>query len=79
MLFTLRRKWFFYEVFTDEKWFFDAMASLQNSPFGTFILKGIVHSKIKVLLSFIHPDVVPNVDEFLFSVELKGRYFDECW
>ncbi len=39
-------------------------------------LKGIVHPKMKIL-SFTHPQVVPNLYEFLCSVEHKGRYFEE--
>ncbi len=40
-------------------------------------LKGIVHPKMKILSSFTHPQVVPNLYEFLCSAEHKGRYFEE--
>ncbi len=40
-------------------------------------LKGIVHPKIKIMSSFTHPQVVPNLYEFLCSAEHKGRYFEE--
>ncbi len=40
-------------------------------------LKGIVHPKMKILSSFTHPQVVPNLFEFLCSAEHKGRYFEE--
>ncbi len=33
------------------------------------LLKGIVHPKMKILSSFTHPQVVPNLYE--------GRYFEE--
>ncbi len=38
--------------------------------------KGIVHPKIKILLSFTHPQVIPNLHECL-CFEHKGRYFEE--
>ncbi len=34
-------------------------------------IKGIVHPKIKILSSFTHPDVVPNLYEFHSSAEHK--------
>ncbi len=42
--------------------------------FFTKLLKGIVHPKMKILSSFTHPQVVPN----LCSAEHKGRYSEEC-
>ncbi len=44
----------------------------------TCSLKGIVHSKIKILSSFTHPQVVPNLYECVCSAEHKGRYSEEC-
>ncbi len=41
-------------------------------------LKGIVHPKMKILSSFTHPQVVPNLYEWLCSAEHKGRYSEEC-
>ncbi len=41
-------------------------------------LKGIVHPKMKILSSFTHPQVVPNLYECLCSAEHKGRYFEDC-
>ncbi len=44
-------------------------------------VKGIVHPKMKMLSSFPHPHVVPNLYIFLY-VEHKIRYFEEpysCW
>ncbi len=41
-------------------------------------VKGIVHPKIKILSSFTHPEVVPNLYEYLCSAEHKGRYSEEC-
>jgi len=32
---------------------------------------------MKILSSFIHPQVVANLYEFLSSAEHKGRYFEE--
>ncbi len=40
-------------------------------------LKGIVHPKMKILSSFIHPQVAPNLYEFLCSAEHRGRYFED--
>ncbi len=42
------------------------------------VIKGIVHPKIKILSSFTHPQVVPNLYECLCSAEHKGRYSEEC-
>ncbi len=39
--------------------------------FGTFLFKGIVHREMKMLSSFSHPHVVPNLHEFLSYVEHK--------
>ncbi len=33
---------------------------------------------MKILLSFTHPQVVPNLYECLCSAEQKGRYSEEC-
>ncbi len=41
-------------------------------------LKGIVHPKMKILSSFTHPQVVPNLYECLCSAEHKWRYSEEC-
>ncbi len=38
-------------------------------------VKGIVHPKMKMLSSFTHPQVVPNLYECLCSAEHKGRYY----
>ncbi len=35
------------------------------------MLKGIVHPKMKILSSFTHPQVVPNLYECLCSAEHK--------
>ncbi len=43
-----------------------------------FALKGIVHPKMKILSSFTHPQVVPNLYECVCSAEHKGRYSEEC-
>ncbi len=40
-------------------------------------LKGTVHPKMKILSSFTHPQVDPNLYECVCS-EHKGRYFEEC-
>ncbi len=42
--------------------------SLQEKKKKT-VLKGIVHPKMKILSSFTHPQVVPNLYEFLCSAE----------
>ncbi len=41
-------------------------------------LKGIVHSKMKILSSFTHPQVVSNLYACLCSAQHKGRYSEEC-
>ncbi len=41
-------------------------------------VKGIVHPKMKILSSFTHPQVVPDLYECLCSAEHKGRYSEEC-
>ncbi len=48
-----------------------ACSMLQN-------IKGIVHPKMKILSSFTHPQVVPNLYECVCSAEHKGRYSEEC-
>jgi len=42
-------------------------------------VKGILHPKIKVLSSFTHPQVVPNLYLFICSAEHKERYLKECF
>ncbi len=46
--------------------------------FYSLWFKGIVHPKMKILSSFTHPQVVPNLYECLCSAEHKGRYSEEC-
>ncbi len=41
-------------------------------------LKGTVHPKMKILSSFTHPQVVPNLYECVCSAEHKARYSEEC-
>ncbi len=42
-------------------------------------LKGIVHPKMKkIMSSFTHPQLVPNLYECVCSAEQKGRYSEEC-
>ncbi len=41
----------------------------------TVLLKGIVHPKMKMLSSFTHPHVVPNLYVFLFYAEHKNNIF----
>jgi len=36
----------------------------------------MVQFKTEILSSFTHPQVVPNLCEFHYSVEHKGRYFE---
>ncbi len=40
-------------------------------------LKGIVHPKMKILSSFTHPQVVPDLYECVCSAEHKGTYSEE--
>jgi len=41
------------------------------------MFKGIVHPKMKTLSSLTHPKLVPNLYEYLSSVEKKLRHFKE--
>ncbi len=41
-------------------------------------VKGIVQPKMKILSSYTHPQLVPNLYECLCSAEHKGRYSEEC-
>jgi len=34
---------------------------------------------MKILSSFTHPQVVPNLYGFICSAEHKGRYLEECF
>ncbi len=51
----------------------DLMGRVKN-----YVIKGIVHPKMKILSSFTHSQVVPNLYECLCSAEHKGRYSEEC-
>ncbi len=43
-------------------------------------LKRIVHPQIKIVIIYsTHPQVVPNLYEFLSAVKHKRRYIEECW
>jgi len=46
--------------------------------FTALKVKGTVHLKMKILSSFTHPQVVPNLNDFLSSAEHKVRYLEEC-
>lgn len=43
------------------------------------VVKGIVHPKRKRLSTFTHTHVVPDLYDFLSSMELQRRYSEECW
>lgn len=43
------------------------------------ILKGVVHPKMKILLSLSHSYVVSYMYDLLSSLELRRIYFVECW
>jgi len=51
---------------------------MQNE-FNVLSLKGLVHPKIKILLVFTHPHVVPNLYVFICSAEHKERSLEECF
>jgi len=34
---------------------------------------------MEIVSSFTHPQVVPNLYEFLCSIAHKRRHFEECW
>ncbi len=42
-------------------------------------IKGIVHTKMKILSSFTHLHLVPNLNDWLISVKHKISYFKEHW
>ncbi len=44
----------------------------ESSIFLSSPEKGIVHPKMKILPSFTHPHVVPNLYEFIPSVDNKN-------
>ncbi len=52
--------------------------NLQFSDSWRSAVKGIVHPKLKMLSSFNHPQVVPNLYECFCSAEQKGIYLEEC-
>ncbi len=45
---------------------FHAFLYLSNNLFYVLSIEGIVHPKMKILSSFFHPHVVPNLYEFCF-------------
>ncbi len=49
----------------------------KSPPIILFLIKGTVHPKMKILSSFTHPRVIPNLYKFLSYVEHKRRYFEE--
>ncbi len=51
----------------------------KSPPIILFLIKGTVHPKMKILSSFTHPHVIPNLYKFLSYVEHKRRYFEEFW
>ncbi len=44
---------------------------------SNYLVKGIFYQKMKILSSFTHPQVVPNLYEFLCSAKHNRRYFEE--
>ncbi len=42
-----------------------------------FTFKGTVHPKMRIVSSFTHPGVVPNLYECVCSAEHKGGYSEE--
>ncbi len=54
------------------------LISVSNTLTIRGLLKGIVHSKMKIMSSFTHPQVVLYLYEFLCSAGHKGRYSEEC-
>ncbi len=62
---------------TSTPWRTPVRLSLISRDLLWIALKGIVHPKMKILSSFTHPQVDPNLYECLCS-EHKGRYFEEC-
>ncbi len=65
--------------FSSKRYFTQKYVMLGKKSFTSCIcLKGIVHPKMKILSAFTHPQVVPNLYEFLCSAEHKGRYSEEC-
>jgi len=59
----------------DEK---DAWINVQSWLDSQILLKGKVHPKMKFVLSFTHPHLVPNLYELLSSAEHKQKYSGEC-
>ncbi len=70
---------YFVPFYYPHTWIFfqpQALFLKQNTLFT--LVKGIVHPKMKILSSFTHPQVVPNLYECLCSAEHKGRYSEQC-
>jgi len=61
------------------QWTFFCHWNFNVNWLGLGTLKGILHPKMKILSSFTHPQVVPNLYEFLSFAEHKGRYFENDW
>ncbi len=59
------------------QWHCIAVTALNSCVVGLSKLKGTVHPKMKILSSFTHPQVDPNLYEFLCSAKNKGRYSEE--
>ncbi len=55
---------------------FSGILSITTIRQSVWYLKETVHQKIKILSSFTHPQVDPNLYECVCS-EHKGRYFEE--
>ncbi len=68
-----------FPVFERGLWKRPIMHAMFNQHHWKYLrLKGIVHPKMKILSSFTHPQVVPNLYECVCSAEHKGRYSEEC-
>ncbi len=53
--------------------------NMEKNAFVVLAFKGIVHPKMKILSSFTHPQVVPNLYECLCSAEHKAKIFWRMW
>ncbi len=54
------------------------MVNFPSKPFE-FWFEGIVQPKMKILSSFTHPQVVPNLYEFFSVAKHKRRHFEDHW
>jgi len=64
-------------MWNEDDSFMVRISSLCNKPAASYLIKGLVHPKMKILSSFTHPQVVQNLYVFLSPAEHKSGYFEQ--